>query len=131
MSTKSIKLNKKELKYIPVLEEVMEGNVSQVAAAVKLNISRRQVIRLIARFREGGAANIAHRGRNKRSPRALPEEKANEILSLIKMHYSDHNSVAAAQLLQHDHGITIHPERLRRLLIARNYRHVKKRSRIG
>ena len=116
MNKESFKLSKKEHNYISVLKQVVDGSVPQSLAAVKLNISKRHMIRLVARFRKAGSSGIVHRGRNKPSPRKLPQEKRDEILSLIKTHYHDYSAVFAAESLQKYHAVTIHPETLRRLL---------------
>ena len=56
-----------ELNRIEVLSRILEGRLSVASAASVLALNRRQVHRLIARFRVDGAAAIRHKARGRRS----------------------------------------------------------------
>ena len=63
----TVTLNRKEQKRLTVLNKVGEGWMGDGEAAGVLELSVRQVRRLLARYRKEGAAALAH-GNRGRSP---------------------------------------------------------------
>ncbi len=68
-----IKMNIKELKRLQVINKVLEKQIKQVEAAELLNLTDRQVRRIVKRLREEGEIGIVHRSRGRPSNRATPQ----------------------------------------------------------
>ncbi len=58
-----IALSQKELSRARILALVADGHVSLVEAAKSMKVSERQARRLLGRFKEAGAAGLAHGNR--------------------------------------------------------------------
>src|SRR5687768_1048588 len=70
-----------------VLRRVVKGELSIREATPLLQVSYRQAKRLVQRFRTGGAKGLVHRSLG-RSNRATPAAYRDEVLALIRAHYS-------------------------------------------
>ena len=57
-----IAMSERDLQRIEVLSKVVAGRMPLVSAAHILDLSARQVLRLLDRIRTGGAASIRHSG---------------------------------------------------------------------
>ena len=66
-------MSKRELKRIEVLARLGEGRIDAATAAQLMRVSERQVFRLLKKFRDGGAASLAHRHRGRRSNHRLSD----------------------------------------------------------
>lgn len=57
--------SKKEARRVYVLEQLVAGQVTSEEAAIALDLRRRQVLRLKARFRSSGSGGLVHGNRGK------------------------------------------------------------------
>ena len=87
--------------------------VAQVALALKLTI--RQVRRLLARYRTGGAAALVHRSRGRPSKRRLPKEVRAKVLHLIQTTYQGLSDCHLTEKLTEVEGLSLCRESVRRL----------------
>jgi transposase InsO family protein len=122
-----IALNMKEIKRITVLEMLKGKEIVQSRAAVLMGISERQTARLIKKYLIGGEEALGHKNRGRPSKRQISQEVKNRALELIKEHYSDFGPVLACEMLQERHGIQLHKETIRRLMIAAQLWHPRKK----
>lgn len=126
-----LKMSRKEADRLMVLEAVVKREVTQVRAAELLDLSVRQVRRLVGRIKERGPEGIIHRGRGIRSPRKLSEEKAAEIIEVVRNRYCDFGPTLAAENLREHEGIKISSEKLRQLMLeAGIWKRARRRKRI-
>lgn len=109
-------MSEREVGRLRVLERLMAGYLSQVEAAGILELSARQVRRLMCRYRKRGAAGLTHGLRGRASNRALPAERAREIQALLARHYADFGPTLASEKLAERHGIQVSAETVRRLM---------------
>lgn len=100
-----VTLNMKEQKRLQVLNQVLAGQITAPEAAQSLGLSLRQVRRLIAAYRQKGAAGLAHGNRGRPSPRRIPDPVRQEILRLAKTIYQDYNDVHLTEKLADEHGL--------------------------
>ena len=114
METK-VTLNMKEQKRLRVLNEVEAGRLTGKQAAELLGLSVRQVRRLIASYREKGAAGLAHGNRGRISKRRIPEAVRERILELARTTYLDYNDRHFTEELAERHGIVVSRSTVRRL----------------
>jgi len=110
-----VTLNMKEQKRLRVLNEVEAGRLTGKQAAELLGLSVRQVRRLIASYREKGAAGLAHGNRGRISKRRIPEAVRERILELARTTYLDYNDRHFTEELAERHGIVVSRSTVRRL----------------
>ena len=94
-----VTMSDKDLSRYKVINDVCERRLRRVDAAEILNLSERQVQRLMNRLRESGAASLAHGARGKPSNNRLPSHYRQTILSIVRKHYADFAPTLAQEKL--------------------------------
>jgi predicted ArsR family transcriptional regulator len=89
-------VSNQELKRVEVLAEVQAGQRTSQSAAEVLNISTRQVHRLLSRYRDGGAVALVHKARGRPSNYQLSQGLRELALDLVRQHYQDFGPTFAA-----------------------------------
>lgn len=112
-----IAMSKKEFKRLPILHKVMERRLTQVKAAEMLDLSDRQIRRIVNKIKSGGDQAIAHRNRGKESPFKIPREEEDRIVSILEKRYFDFGPTFASEKLLECEGIKISKEKIRQLMI--------------
>jgi transposase len=108
-------LTTKELKRLRALELVEAERMTVTEAARLLGISERQCWRILAHYREKGAAGLVHGNRGRPSPRRLPAAAREEILSLAQGICQDYNDQHLSEVLQEEHGLPVSRASVRRI----------------
>lgn len=111
-------MSEHELQRIDVLAQVLDGSLRTVTAAHVLNLSQRQVQRLIREVRAEGALAVRHKLRGRPSNNRISDLKRDYILSLIRTNYPDFGPTLATEMLAERHGIHVSSETLRKWMIA-------------
>lgn len=106
-------MSERELRRAEVLTSVVNGHLTATAAADVLDLSRRQVHRLLGAFRDGGAAALRHKGRGRRSNHALSDDLRDRVLALVREFYGDFGPTLLAETLEERHGLSVSRETLR------------------
>lgn len=119
----------KELRRVHVIRQVMEKRLRQREAGALLELTVRQVRRLVQRMRAEGDAGLAHRGRSRPSNRRIPEKVKARGLKLYETRYGDFGPTLAAEKLAERHGMTVSAETLRGWLLAKGVDHFHRRKR--
>lgn len=112
---KEVTLNIKEQKRLLVLNEILVGRIAGQEAAEVLGLSLRHTRRLIAAYRQEGAAVLAHGNRGKQSHRRTPEAVEEKIVALAKDQYHDYNNCHFTEELEERHGISVSSSTVRRI----------------
>ncbi|HWJ95646.1 MAG TPA: ISNCY family transposase [Telluria sp.] len=107
-----------ELERAEIISACAKGALSAVVAAKRLEITTRQVRRLLVRFADEGAAGMKSRRRGRPSNNRLPAGVAQQALQLVREHYADFGPTLACEQLQDRHNVSISKETLRQLMIA-------------
>ena len=81
-------MSNRELNRIDVLARLESGRLTPVIAASLLQVSERQVYRLMRRFRDDGAAGMADRRRGRPSNNRLPDVLREHAVALVREHYA-------------------------------------------
>lgn len=113
-----VTMSQKELNRIPVLQQVCDKLLTQSAAAKLLNISVRQLQRVLARYLSYGAAGIASRKRGMPANNRAPDDLKLQVLALLLEKYSDFGPTLATEKLSERHQIMISTETVRHWMIA-------------
>jgi transposase len=106
-------MSRAELSRVDTLARVDRGELSVAEAASLLGLSRRQVFRLLARFRSEGPAGLASRRRGRPSNRRLPAAVREAALAVVRERYADFGPTLAAEMLAERHDLRLSRETLR------------------
>ena len=130
-------MSEKEVRRAGVLARVKEGKLKVVSAAEILGLSYRQTKRLWRRFRRRGAVGLVHGNAGRRSNQAKPKEYRQRVLQVVREQYGGEEGqrlgpTLAAEHLQEDHRLTVHPETLRLWMLEEGlWSRQRKRKQIG
>ena len=106
-------LSGKERDRLKVLHEMQWGHLTQGEAAGQLEISDREVRRLLARVAAEGDGGVVHGLRGRASNRRLPESLRRRALKLVKAKYRDFGPTLASEYLAKDDAVEVSKETLR------------------
>jgi transposase len=115
MDEKRVTLTIKELKRLKVMQEMEAGRMTASEAAGSLELSVRQVRRLMAAYRERGAEGLAHGNRGKASTRRTPEAIRKRVVVLASKEYKDYNDQHFTEELEERHGVRLSRSTVRRI----------------
>ena len=107
----------KEQTRLQVLNSLMAEHMTLDQAATLMGVSTRHTRRLLAAYRERGAASVAHGHRGRRAPNATPEAVAYDVVHLAGKRYPGANHTHLSELLSEREGIDIGRTTLRRILV--------------
>jgi Integrase core domain. len=113
----TITMSMRELDRCKVVQSVVEDGLMVWRAAEKLGISRRQVERLVQRYRQDGPRGIVSRRFGQPGHHQLPPGLEARIRGLIRDSYADFGPTLACEKLRERHGIEISPACVRRIMI--------------
>lgn len=105
MRKEELRMNE-ERKY-RVIKELVDHDGNKRRAAVKLNISLRQVNRLIKIYQDKGKGGFVHGNRNRRPVNSLPQESTETIVNLYREKYQGYNFAHFTDKLNEDEGISV------------------------
>ncbi len=100
---------------------VLAGELQQNRAAELLDISDRQMRRVIRRYQIEGAAGLISRRCNRPSNHRLPEALCARVLGLLRAHYADLGPTLARQRLRAEHSIVLSVETVRTLMTGAGF----------
>ncbi|WP_339912509.1 ISNCY family transposase, partial [Sulfitobacter litoralis] len=112
-----VMMSERELNRVEVLAQVDDGRLSVDNAANMLDLTRRQIFRLLKRYRQDGAPAIRHKARGKSPNNLIHQAKRDYALSLIKENYPDFGPTLAAEMLAEYHGFKVSRETLRKWMV--------------
>ena len=124
-----IKMSIKELKRLPIIHKVINGEITQVEASGILTLCARQIRRIKERVIEEGDEGVTHRSRGHLSNRAKPERIKNKVLHLCRTRYKGFNPTFAAEKLFEIDKIAISDETLRLWFTKNNIEYQTRRAR--
>jgi predicted ArsR family transcriptional regulator len=113
VETERIALSQRERDRLKVLHEVKQKHLTQVAAAVRLKVSDRQVRRMLLRLRERGDRSLVHGLRGRPSNRKQAARLEQKILARLRQRYADFGPALAAEHLARE-GFPVSREMLRK-----------------
>jgi transposase len=110
-------MSQKELKRVKIIHEVINKNLSQKEAAEKIDISERQIRRLLLRVKEESDKGLIHRLRGKESSRQFSDEWRENILDTCRNKYVGFGPTLCVEKLSERERIKISNETLRKWFI--------------
>jgi hypothetical protein len=136
--TDTLTMSTRERQYLEVLQRLGRGELTRAAAAIELDVSERQVYRLVSRYRREGDAGMVHRLRGRASNRGHGEATRARVLQLYKQReYRDYGPQLFSEVLEERLKLQVSSETVRQWLMASGLwsgrraprRHRKKRER--
>ena len=112
-------MSKRELAQLSVFTQLTKRAIPQKDAAKKLRLSMRQVRRKLRAYRAQGPRSLVHRLRGRPGNHRLPDTRKDRAVRLVQERYPDFGPTFASEKLAEEHGLLIHHETLRLLLITR------------
>ncbi|MBI3813314.1 MAG: helix-turn-helix domain-containing protein, partial [Nitrospinae bacterium] len=112
-----IMISQREIKRLHVIHEVLDKRLKQVEAGDILQLSSRQIRRIVKRISVEGDGGIGHKTRSKASNRRLPKKIKEKVIRLYKERYKGFGPTLAVEKLEGIEGIKISKETLRNWLI--------------
>ena len=104
---RKVELRMNEQEKYEVIKELVDHNGNKNRASKKLGISRRQVDRLIIKYKEKGKAGFVHGNRNHKPINALNNSISEDIILLYKNKYQDWNYNHFKEFLKKDENIDV------------------------
>jgi hypothetical protein len=122
-------LSKKELQRGGVLTRVKAGQLLLKDGAELMRVSYRQAKRLWKRYRAGGAASLKHGHAGRVSNHGRPAKERRKILRKVQEKYVGFGPTLACEHLASEDELQVHPETLRRWMLAEGlWRKTRKRK---
>ena len=112
-----IAMSERDLQRIEVLSKVSAGRMTMVSAAHVLDVSMRQVRRLLTRMNIGGAASIRHKATGRPSNNRISDGVRDYAVTLVRECYADFGPTLASEMLAERDGLCVSRETLRRWMI--------------
>lgn len=109
-------MTSKEREYVKVLTRIKHNELTIANAAQSVQISERQMYRLLARYDSHGDAGIIHRGRGKPSARRIATQIRQQVIQLYRERYRDYGPTLFSEKLDDYHQITVSPKTITRIL---------------
>ncbi len=100
-----------------VLSKVAADRMTFVSAAHVLDVSTRQVRRLLARMSVGGAASIRHKAIGRPSNNRIGDGIRDYAVTLVRERYADFGPTLASEMLAERDGLFVSRETLRHWMI--------------
>lgn len=119
-------MSKEEARRLEVLVRLRDGLLTAREASEILGLSERQVRRILAAYREEGAAGLAHGNRGRKPLHTVSDEDRKRVLELAATKYQGYNHQHLSEVLASD-GIERSRATVRRILMAAGLRSPKKR----
>ncbi len=110
-----------------VLNHVLTGGLTAEEAARVLELSIRQVRRLLGRYRADGSAGLVHGNRARVPAHRIPDAIRDQVVELATTTYAGVNHTHLAELLAEREGLEIAERTLRRILAEASVRPTRTR----
>lgn len=116
-------MSHQELDRVQVLRQLAERKIKARHAADQLNLSIRQIRRLLKTFRRAGAAGLISKQRGRPSNHQLDAATQQRALELLQTRYSDFGPTFAHEKLTEVHHLTLGRETVRHLMTGADLWH--------
>ena len=104
---RKVELRMNEQEKYEVIKELVDHNGNKNRASKKLGISRRQIDRLIIKYKENGKSAFIHGNRSKKPVNALDNSISEDIILLYKTKYYDFNFNHFKEFLKKDENLDV------------------------
>jgi transposase len=113
-----LEMSAKELSRLEVMQRLTQKRMSQKEAGRMLQLSMRQIKRLLKRYRQDGAAGLVSKHRGRKANNRLSEDVKRKALNLLKRQYQGFGPTLAHEKLVEKDKLKLSDESVRQLMIA-------------
>ena len=113
----NVTLNPKEQARLQVLNSLLDEHMTLDQAATLMGVTTRHTRRILAAYREEGAAAVAHGHRGRKPANATPDAVVASVVRLARTRYEGANHTHLSELLSERDSIDIGRTTLRRILL--------------
>ena len=121
-----LQMSERERRRLGPLERVVRKEITLSVAADQMQISYRQAVRLLKRYREQGNAGLVHKACGRPSSRQTDPTVKEAVLRLYKEKYADFGPTLASEKLAERDNMPVNPETLRLWLIEADCSKIQK-----
>ena len=104
---RKVELRMKEKEKYDVIKELVDHNGNKNRASQKLGLSRRQIDRLIIKYKERGKEGFIHGNRSRKPAKTLNKSLSEDIILLYKQKYYDFNFNHFKEMLEEKENIHV------------------------
>jgi hypothetical protein len=122
-----IAMSQRERDVLKILHPVLRAERTQAEAARLLDLSTRQVRRLLRKLQQGGDQAIVHGLRGRPSNHQPDPDLKRQVLEAYRQRYADFGPTFASEKLWEHEGLVVCPQTLRRWLMAAGLWHRQRR----
>jgi transposase len=115
---KLLEMSTKEMSRLEVMQRLSKKQMGQKEAGMILDLSVRQIKRLLRAYREEGAAGLVSKHRGRKGNNHLPEEVKKQALNLLKSKYQGFGPTLAHEKLVEKEKLRLSDESVRQLMMA-------------
>src|SRR3990167_11533800 len=113
MVKRVISMSMGEIDRVSVVRKVIDKHIKQKEGARILNLSKRQMIRLVKQYRSDGVTGLISKQRGQVSNYKYSAEFKNDVMRLVKLHYHDFGPTLAHEKLLERDKLSVNRETLR------------------
>ena len=114
----SITMSMREVDRVKTVQAVVDRMLPVGLAAQRLGLSRRQLERLLLKYKAQGAAGLVSAKRGRPSNHQLAPGVAERALRVIRDRYADFGPTLACEKLRECHGLFLGKQTVRSLMMA-------------
>ncbi len=107
----------KEQTRLQILNSLLAEHMTLDQAATLMGVSPRHTRRILADYRETGAASLAHGHRGRKPANAIPEATKSRVVHLARTVYEGANHTHLSELLSEREGLDMGRTTLRRIVV--------------
>lgn len=111
-----IVMSVRELKRLKVVQEAIDRHITQKTAAELLEITERQVRRLVRSLRDNGEKGLVHKSRGRAPNNRISEDVRRDAIKAYKENYMGFGPTLTSEKLQEREGIKVSKETTRKWL---------------
>ncbi len=113
-----VMMSERDLNRIEIISQIVDGRLNAERAANLLALTKRQIFRLLRRFREDGPSALGHKARGKTPNNKIHDAKRIYAMDLVREKYHDFGPTMAAEMLEEHRGFKVSRETLRQWMQA-------------
>jgi len=107
-------MSQKEADRIKIITKIESKEITVKEASEILEISQRQLYRVLKRNKEEGTKGIIHKLRGRSSNRGYPKEQKEKVIEIYRKQYKDYGATLFSEELLKNYSISLNHETIRR-----------------
>lgn len=111
-------MSTQEVERLTVISQVAKKRLKQKQAMKLLGLSKRQIIRLVKKYRRDGASSLVSKRRGKPGNHCHTSDLKKQVKELVQKHYHDFGPTLASEKLEERHQIILNKETLRQWMMS-------------